>query len=79
MIQTIDISLIPSDNKPVINVSQFDNISRVLRFNVFDDAEMEVPHVFDNTETVLLNIRKNDNNIVVITGVIVSDIDPETQ
>ena len=79
MIQTIDISLIPSENKPVINVSQFDNISRVLRFNVFDDFEMEVPHVFDNTETVLLNIRKNDNNIVVITGVIVSDIDPETQ
>lgn len=79
MIQIINISLIPSDNKPVINVSQFDNISRVLRFNVFDDVEMEVPHVFDNTETVLLNIRKNDNNIVVITGVIVSDIDPETQ
>ena len=79
MIQIIDISLIPSDNKPVINVSQFDNISRVLRFNVFDDAEMSTPHVFDNTETVLLNIRKNDNNIVVITGVIVSDIDPETQ
>ena len=79
MIQTINISLIPSDNKPVINVSQFDNVSRVLRFNVFDDVEMTVPHVFDNTETVLLNIRKNDNNIVVITGVIVSDIDPETQ
>ena len=79
MIQIIDISLIPSDNKSVINVSQFDNVSRVLRFNVFDDVEMEVPHVFDNTETVLLNIRKNDNNIVVITGVIVSDIDPETQ
>lgn len=79
MIQTINISLIPSENKPVINVSQFDNISRVLRFNVFDDAGMEVPHVFDVGVTVLLNIRKNDNNIVVITGVIVSDTDPETQ
>ena len=79
MIQTIDISLIPSENKPVINVSQFDNISRVLRFNVFDDAEMEVPHVFDVGDTVLLNIRKNDNNIVVITGEIITETDPETQ
>ena len=79
MIQTINISLIPSDNKPVINVSQYDNVSRVLRFNVFDDVEMTVPHVFDLGDTTLLNIRKNDNNIVVITGVIVSDIDSDTQ
>ena len=76
MIQTINISLIPSDNKPVINVSQYDNGLRVLRFNIFDDTLMEVPHVFDS-ETVTCNIRKNDNNIVVITGTIETETTEE--
>lgn len=78
MIQIINISLIPSDNKPVINVSQYDNGLRVLRFNIFDDIEMEVPHEFDG-ETVTCNIRKNDNNIVVITGTIETETTEETE
>ena len=78
MILIINISLIPSDNKPVINVSQYDNGLRVLRFNIFDDIEMEVLHEFDG-ETVTFNIRKNDNNIVVITGTIETETTEEAE
>ena len=61
--QIVNIDLIPQKIKPVVNLSQFDN-GRVVRFALFENGE---EYTLAGTETIEVNIRKPDGNIVVIT------------
>lgn len=64
--QTVYIDLIPQNIKPVINASQFDD-KRLVRFMLIENGEA---FTLAGTETVTVNIRKPDRNIVVITPTI---------
>lgn len=61
--QVVYIDLIPQKVKPVIFASQYDN-DRTVRFKLLENGES---YTLDGTETVTVNIRKPDKNIVVIT------------
>ena len=64
--QTVYIDLIPQQIKPVINASQFDD-NRLVRFMLLENGE---EFTLSGNETVTVNIRKPDRNIVVITPTI---------
>ena len=60
--QTVTIDLIPQKEKPIVKLSQYDN-DRQVRFMLEENGET---YTLDGTETVEVNIRKPDRNIVVI-------------
>ena len=61
--QIVNIDLKPQKEKPVVELSQYDN-NVCVRFALFDNGE---EFTLAGTETVSVNIRKPDGNIVVIT------------
>ena len=64
--QTVTIDLIPQKEKPIVKLSQYDN-DRQVRFMLEENGET---YTLAGTETVEVNIRKPDRNIVVIAPTI---------
>ena len=64
--QIVTIDLIPQKEKPIVKLSQYDN-NRQVRFMLKENGE---PYTLAGTETVEVNIRKPDRNIVVIAPTI---------
>ena len=64
--QTVTIDLIPQKEKPIVKLSQYDN-DRQVRFMLEENGEI---YTLAGTETVEVNIRKPDRNIVVIAPTI---------
>ena len=64
--QTITLDLIPQKEKPIVKLSQYDN-DRQVRFMLEENGE---PYTLVGTETVEVNIRKPDRNIVVLAPTI---------
>lgn len=58
--EQINLNLIPGRTMPVAHASQYD-VGRTIRFNLF---EGDTIYTLDGTETVNLNVRKTDGNIV---------------
>ena len=67
--QTVTIDLIPQKEKPIVKLSQYDN-DRQVRFMLEENGE---PYTLTGTETVEVNIRKPDRNIVVIEPTIAAN------
>lgn len=58
--EQINLNLIPSGQTPFCHVAQYD-VGRVIRFNLFEGSSV---YTLDGTETVTVNVRKPDGNIV---------------
>lgn len=58
--EQINLNLIPGRTMPVAHASQYD-VGRTIRFNLF---EGETVYTFDGSETVSVDVRKTDGNIV---------------
>lgn len=67
--QIVYIDLIPQKDKPVVNLSQFDN-DRVVRFMLLENG---AAYTLAGTEDVEIDIKKPDGNIVVIVPTIGAD------
>ena len=61
--EQINLNLIPGRTMPVAHASQYD-VGRTIRFNLF---EGDTIYTLDGTETVNVNVRKVDGNIVTAT------------
>ena len=58
--EQINLNLIPGRTMPVAHASQYD-VGRTIRFNLF---EGDTIYSLDGTETVNVNVRKTDGNVV---------------
>ena len=58
--EQINLNLIPGRTMPVAHASQYD-VGRTIRFNLF---EGDTIYTLDGTETVNVNVRKTDGNVV---------------
>lgn len=58
--EQINLNLIPGRTMPVAHASQYD-VGRKIRFNLF---EGDTIYTLDGTETVNVNVRKTDGNVV---------------
>ena len=61
--QIVYIDLIPQDEKPIVKISQYDN-DRLVRFMLLENKE---EYTLSGNESIDVNIKKPDGNIVVIT------------
>lgn len=64
--EQINLNLIPGRTMPVAHASQYD-VGRTIRFNLF---EGDTIYILDGTETVNVNVRKTDGNIVTAALVV---------
>jgi len=64
--EQINLNLIPGRTMPVAHASQYD-VGRTIRFNLF---EGDTIFTLDGTETVNVNVRKTDGNIVTAALVV---------
>lgn len=64
--EQINLNLIPGRTMPVAHASQYD-VGRTIRFNLF---EGDTIYTLDGTETVNVNVRKTDGNIVTAALVV---------
>ena len=58
--EQLNLNLIPVGAAPVCHVKQYD-VGRTIRFNLFNGASV---YTLDGTETVSVNVRKPDGNLV---------------
>ena len=58
--EQLNLNLIPAGAAPVCHVKQYD-VGRTIRFNLFNGASV---YTLDGTETVSVNVRKPDGNLV---------------
>ena len=67
--EIINLDMVPGKKSPVCHASQYDD-GRVIRFNLYDSG---LPYTLDGTETITLEVRKPDGNIVISTLTNTSD------
>ena len=74
--EIIKLNLIPSGATPVVHVKQYD-VGRTWRFELYEGASV---YTLDGTETIEIDVKKNDGNVVTVAVTNTSDnyVDIET-
>ena len=67
--EIIKLNLIPSGATPVVHVKQYD-VGRTWRFELYEGASV---YTLDGTETIEIDVKKNDGNVVTVAVANTSD------